>query len=199
MLFKAIFHEGIRRGDIGVTFRAWKTPKVRIGSSYKCPPIGSIRVDAIDEIPLSAIREGEARASGFSSADDLRSELRRISSRRLTGRSTIYRVRFHFDAALTSPPKADTSRAGLDTLADRLERMDRLARRRPWTRRTLSLIAAHPGVAASRLASRVDRETRAFKADVRKLKGLGLSRSLSTGYELSTAGKALLRHLGRRS
>ena len=34
-----------------------------------------------------------------------------------------------------------------------------------------------------------------FKLDVRKLKGLGLTISLGTGYRLSPRGEAYLRHL----
>ena len=37
------------------------------------------------------------------------------------------------------------------------------------------------------------RDTVSFKADVRKLKELGLTESLATGYRLSTRGHAYLR------
>jgi len=51
-------------------------------------------------------------------------------------------------------------------------------------------------VAASRLAPLLGRETRAFKADVRKLKALGLTISFDVGYEISPRGRA---YLERRS
>jgi hypothetical protein len=38
-----------------------------------------------------------------------------------------------------------------------------------------------------------------FKANVRKLKGLGLTESLEIGYRLSPRGRAVLRHLGSNS
>jgi hypothetical protein len=47
-------------------------------------------------------------------------------------------------------------------------------------------------VAASRLAKALDRETAPFKADVRKLKRLGLTVSYEVGYDLSPRGRAFL-------
>ena len=76
--------------------------------------------------------------------------------------------------------------------------MDRLSRRGPWTRRVLELIAENPRVAASKLAPRLGRETRAFKADVRKLEELGLTESFELGYALSPRGRALLKRLRER-
>lgn len=49
------------------------------------------------------------------------------------------------------------------------------------------------GVRAGDLAPQANRETRAFKQDVRKLKELGLTVSLETGYRLSPRGEALLK------
>lgn len=46
------------------------------------------------------------------------------------------------------------------------------------------------------LAAGLGRETPPFKRDVRRLKELGLTRSLEVGYELSPRGRA---YLGRRS
>ena len=88
-------------------------------------------------------------------------------------------------------------RDGSIRLLERLARMDRLNRRGPWTLRVLRLIRDRPRVAASRLAPRLDRETRTFKTDVRKLKNLGLTRSFEVGYEISPRGRALLERAGR--
>lgn len=61
--------------------------------------------------------------------------------------------------------------------------------------RMLAWIAAHPGAAAARLARHLKREVPRLKADVRKLKDLGLTESLSPrpGYRLSKRGAAFLR------
>ena len=57
----------------------------------------------------------------------------------------------------------------------------------------LRLIAERPGVRAPDLAAALGRETLPFKRDVRKLKELGLTNSLTVGYELSPRGRAYLR------
>jgi ribosomal protein S19E (S16A) len=54
------------------------------------------------------------------------------------------------------------------------------------------LIGRNPGVRAGDLASQFGQERAAFKVNVRKLKGLGLTESLETGYRLSPRGRALL-------
>jgi hypothetical protein len=57
----------------------------------------------------------------------------------------------------------------------------------------LEVVEAHPGVRAARLCRQVGQELPAFKTNVRKLKALGLTVSLETGYRLSPRGAALLR------
>jgi hypothetical protein len=56
----------------------------------------------------------------------------------------------------------------------------------------LELIAANPERRAGELAAEMGRERLPFKADVRKLKALGLTESLPIGYRLSPRGRALL-------
>jgi hypothetical protein len=77
----------------------------------------------------------------------------------------------------------------------RLRRLDAASRHGPWTRAVLELISDHPGRRAPDLAASRGRETRPFKADVRKLKELGLTESLAVGYQLSPRGQAVLAHL----
>jgi len=81
----------------------------------------------------------------------------------------------------------------LDEIRARLDRLDRASTHGPWTWATLRLIADQPGVVSTTLAAQVDRERFAFKADVRKLKALGLTISFSPGYRVSPRGEAYLR------
>jgi len=60
-------------------------------------------------------------------------------------------------------------------------------------RRRCARIAAAPGTRAADLAAGFGRERLSFKADVRKLKALGLTESLEVGYRLSPRGRAYLR------
>ena len=80
-------------------------------------------------------------------------------------------------------------RRTLAAIAGRLARLDRAA---PWTRATLALIGAHPGVRAEDLARRQGLEKAPFKSRVRRLKELGLTESLAVGYRLSPRGTAVL-------
>ena len=75
-------------------------------------------------------------------------------------------------------------------------RFDDLSHHGPWTADTLRLIQSKPATRAADLAASVGRETAPFKLDVRKLKNLGLTYSLETGYELSPRGIAYLDALG---
>jgi hypothetical protein len=75
----------------------------------------------------------------------------------------------------------------------RLSRMDRSGGRDPWTIATLTAIGENPGVPAATLAAAAGVERTTFKRDVRRLKDLGLTLSLTTGYRLSPRGESFLR------
>ncbi len=199
MLFKEVFKALIRDGSVTMTFRAWKTAKVVVGSSYRLGPDDAVVVKAVDEATVGSITAAQARRSGFASVDDLLLMLQKSAKPRLTSRSQVFRVAVHHkrQADPRTERRGDTSASGLEAVETRLARMDRLSRRGPWTHTALQLIAEHPRVAASRLAPRMQRETRAFKADIRKLKELGLTVSHEIGYSLSPRGRALLRRVRR--
>ena len=56
----------------------------------------------------------------------------------------------------------------------------------------LEVLGAQPGVRAGDLCELVGQEKQQFKLNVRKLKNLGLTESLGTGYRLSPRGRDLL-------
>jgi DNA-binding IclR family transcriptional regulator len=80
-------------------------------------------------------------------------------------------------------------------LRQRLGRLDAASLHGAWTAAVLRLLAENEGVRAADLAEQLGRETLPFKRDVRKLKELGLTESLGTGYRLSPRGRALLDYL----
>ena len=88
--------------------------------------------------------------------------------------------------------RADLSGDERDQIAARLARMDARSTHGPWTGETLALIAEKPATLAADLAAEMGRERLPFKADVRKLKELGLTESLEKGYRLSPRGRAFL-------
>jgi hypothetical protein len=81
--------------------------------------------------------------------------------------------------------REDLAPQDLAAIAARLARLDRAA---SWTRATLALIDAYPGVRAEDLAGRQGLDKASFKRRVRRLKDLGLTESLPLGYRLSPRG-----------
>ncbi len=187
MLFAKRFWPGIEAGSITLTFRRWRRRQVVAGRRYRTP-VGFIEVDSIDEVDPRSITSADARHAGFSSADALRAELRHDEA------MPVYRIRFHH-VDLPDPRHQLAARAELTTeelaeLDRRLARLDRVSR--PWTQPVLRLTADQPGVRAADLAAAVGQERDDFKRRVRRLKQLGLTISLSRGYELSPRGRAYL-------
>ena len=176
----------IARGEITVAFRRWKRPTVKLGGTL-ITRAGVLAIDALDPIEPEKITTADARRAGHASAAEV---LAAIGEH--TG--TLYRVRFH--VAGPDPRVALRDRADLtdDDVAMLAERLGRLDARGPWTRRFLEQIGQRPGVRAGDLADAVGMERLAFKADVRKLKALGLTESLEVGYRLSPRGQAWLAH-----
>jgi hypothetical protein len=183
LLFKTRFHEGIRSGEITMTIRAWQKPQATSGKEYKLGASGRIAVTAVNPVTLSEIRSRDVKASGFSSIDELVHMLRKESRRKLTARSKVYRVRFRY----TGERKDEMPTYSRDELNAKLDRMG------AWSRNLLTLIADNRGVSSAILAKKMGRERLGLKADVRKLKRLGLTRSLEVGYEITNSGRKMLR------
>ena len=184
MLFRRADLDGIAAGAITVAFRRWDAPRVRPGGRQRTP-IGIVEIDAVEPVP--AVTEADAAAAGFASAADV---LAAFAGR--TG--DLYRIELH----LVGPdPRAVLREAEptAEELADLRRRVERMG---PWAMHYLHAIAARPGVRAPDLAADFGLETRAFKARVRRLKELGLTESLTTGYRISPRGEAFLNDRGAR-
>jgi hypothetical protein len=201
MLFTADAHPGLASGAVTATFRTWARPHVRVGGSYRVAgtPI-VLAVDRLAQVRVGELTADDARLAG---SDDLAGLLRRLGrgGRPVDRDTMVWRVDFH---RVAEPPPAidDAAEPGPDELGRLVARLDRLdrpagGRAGPWTRRTLRLIAARPGVVSTELAAELGRERASLKRDVARLKRLGLTRSLPVGYELSPRGLALLAHLAR--
>jgi hypothetical protein len=189
VLFEKRFWAGIADGSITCTFRRWKRPQAAAGRRQRTAA-GIVEVTAVDVVEASAITDDEARASGYPSADAVRADLRGDAHLPVT------RVRFHVvdapDPRAALAADAELDEADRAQITARLDRLDARSAAGPWTRATLALIAARPGVRAGDLADAVGRERLAFKTDVRKLKALGLTESLPVGYRLSPRGRSYL-------
>jgi len=201
MLFTVDAHPGLASGAITATFRIWARSQVRVGGSYRVggTPI-VLAVDRLARVRVGELTTDDVRLAGFDDLPGLRRRLGR-GGRQVDDDTLVWRVDFH-RVADPVPRIDDEAEPGPDELARlvaRLDRMDRPTggRAGPWTRPTLRLIAARPGVVSTELAADLGRQRASLKGDVAKLKRLGLTRSLLVGYELSPRGLALLAHLDR--
>lgn len=187
MLFAERFWPGLADGSITLAFRRWTRPRARVGSRHTTPA-GVLEIEAVEVVSAGAVTDHEARRGGFRDRAALLAEI---------GAGTddqVHRIAFRH---VGTDPRVELRERPLepDEVPDvvaRLDRMDARAGGGPWTRATLAAIAARPEVRAGDLAAALGRERLAFKADVRKLKALGLTESLEVGYRLSPRGISLL-------
>ena len=188
MLFKQRFLASLRTGEITLAFRKWKKPSVRSGGTLKTP-IGVLAIETLKPVRETAITAADARRAGYASRTDLIGELRQRS------KGSLYRVQLRYigaDPRIASRERCELSAEELEELRRRLKRLDAASRFGPWTAPVLRLLAQNPGVRAGDLAPLVAQEITAFKRNVRKLKNLGLTESLATGYRISPRGRIVL-------
>lgn len=192
MLFKRAFLDGIVSGAVTVAFRRWTRPSVRTGGTLKTAA-GVLAIDAVSRVSAEEITEDDARRAGYPSRQALMEDLNARDE------GELYRVELRYaglDPRIALREKADLSGKELSALRKRLARLDAASSAGPWTLAVLRLIERNPGVRAGDLAPQVQQERAAFKVNVRKLKGLGLTESLEVGYRLSPRGRALLDSVG---
>jgi hypothetical protein len=199
ILFQKRFHEGIVGGTVTLTFRAWPSARVKPGGRYRCHPIGVLEVDAVDRVPVASIIDAEALAAGFADREELIRYIREVKPDAAKGE--VFRIRFHHGGdgdRVGVALDAEVDDAALAQIKAKLAAMDHRSSDGAWTARTLSLIQKHPRIAASKLAPRMGMATKPFKANVVKLKKLGLTQSFEVGYELSPRGAAFVARSKRR-
>ncbi|MFN8137865.1 MAG: hypothetical protein U0R79_09915 [Propionicimonas sp.] len=207
MLLPARIAQGVREGTVTLAFRRWEEPRVRVGGT-QLTSAGIVAFDAVEEVPgPEDLTEQDARAAGFADLAALRRQLFpaaapaapvRRGPRSGKGGDHVYRVRLSW---VGEDPRValreDVPSAGeLAVLAEAVDRLDAGRRTGPWTRVILEWIRDNPGVISTELAALLGREVPPLKADIRRLKALGLTESLRVGYRLSPRGRSYLDSLG---
>lgn len=181
----------IRDGTVTLAFRRWRRPSVRTGGTL-LTAVGQLEIIRVSIIVETDLAEDDARHAGYESLNDL---LRDLNQRQ---EGAIYRIEL---GGIRPDPRVKLresvpDEAGLSAIQKKLDGLDARSPTGPWTRQVLRLLADQPGVRAGTLARRLGLEKLEFKVRVRKLKTLGLTISLDTGYRLSPRGESVL---GRRS
>jgi hypothetical protein len=194
MLFAGSDRDGVASGRITAAYRRWAEARVVPGRIYRTNA-GRIEIDSVSQVNPDLILDDDAdvAAADRGNARDVRRRLRDNEE------WPTFLIRFHLvegpDPREELASNADLSAAEVAELTGKLAKLDELSRHGAWTTRTLRLIAARPATRAGDLAAELDRDLAGFKLDVRKLKNLGLTRSLEVGYELSPRGEAYLKSI----
>ena len=188
MLFRQAALDGIRDGRITLAFRRWLRPTVRTGGTLMLP-IGQIQIVDVRQIDETEITDADARRAGHASRQALLDDL----ASRTEG--SLYRIELGPlgpDPRIALRAHDSLTDAEISTLKAKLAKLDANASGGPWTWHVLELIRDQPAVRAGDICKVVGMERLPFKANVRKLKALGLTESLEIGYRLSPRGQALL-------
>ncbi len=181
----------ILAGEMTTTIRAWQTPQVKAGKRYRFGDEHELIVSSVELTESGALSLADFVSAGFESREAFDAVLPKFANDRHDG--PFHVVRFTLEPRHEPPPAAP---ADIGKLLVRLDKLDRLSEHGPWTRDALAIIAANPRVVSTELAGELGRERFAFKADVRKLKAMGLTRSHDVGYEVTGPGRAVLKALG---
>ncbi len=132
---------------------------------------------------MADIDAAQARAAGYPTADELLAGLRGDQE------MALYRIRLRRldepDPRDVLAASASPSQDELAALGIRLARMDASSARGPWTTAVLEWIAERPATSSAVLADALSWARPDLKLRIRKLKELGLTISLDTGYRLS--------------
>ncbi|WP_020387176.1 hypothetical protein [Kribbella catacumbae] len=191
MLFAGPDRDGVAEGRITAAYRRWAEARVVEGRIYRTNA-GRIEIDSVRQVnpELVSDYDDDIFAADRQNAKDVR--------RRLRGNEDwpTFLIKFHLvegpDPREELAATAELTVEDLEDLRTKLAKLDELSRHGAWTTDTLKKIQSKPATRAGDLAADFGRDTAAFKLDVRKLKNLGLTYSLETGYELSPRGKAYL-------
>jgi hypothetical protein len=197
VLFKYRFFPDIESGKITLTFRTWTKPQVKEGGRYRFSENGVLEVTSVRTVAVDDISDADAKRAGFADRASLLAFVKPVD-----GKPT-FRVEFRFvkdthDARMELAANDRLSSDEVEQIIVRLDKMDERSSPGSWAWRTLDLIAEHPRVRAPDLAEKLGWETQPFKANVRKLKALGLTMSHEIGYELSPRGQAFLAAMKKR-
>lgn len=195
MLFKRQTLDELAAGTVDLAFRRWRRPTVRPGTMQRTV-IGVVAITSVDVVAAEQLTDDDAHRAGYRSRAELLSWL--------DGRQEgeVYRIGLHLagaDPRIALRDNADLDDSELAEVHKRLSRLDSASRHGRWTQQVLRLIERRPGQRAPDLAATMGREKLPFKADVRKLKELGLTESLPIGYRLSPRGQFVLDSLGKDS
>jgi len=92
MEFSQELRQEVLSGEITVSFRLWRRPKVKAGGRYRVAD-GQIEVDSVELVPFSSIDDADVRSSGEVDLESLRQ--RAAHAGPIGDDTLLYRIEFH--------------------------------------------------------------------------------------------------------
>ena len=92
MEFSRELRNDVLAGDITLSIRLWKQPRVKAGGRYRVGP-GEIEVDAVELVPFAAVTGEDVRRAGEPDRETLRQ--RAAHAGPIDEGTLIYRIEFH--------------------------------------------------------------------------------------------------------
>jgi hypothetical protein len=90
--FSRELRSAVLAGDITLTFRLWRTPRVKTGGRYRVG-LGEIEVDSVELVPFASIDEADVRRAGEADREALRR--RAAHAGPIHDDTLLYRIEFH--------------------------------------------------------------------------------------------------------
>ena len=92
MEFSRELRAPVLSGDITVTFRLWRRPKVKPGGHYRVEQ-GQIEVDSVELVPFCSIDEADVHNAGEADLESLRRHAAHAGP--IHDDTLLYRIEFH--------------------------------------------------------------------------------------------------------
>jgi len=92
MEFSRELRNDVLAGDITLSVRLWRRPRVKQGGRYRVGP-GEIEIDAIELVPFAAITGADVRRAGEPDRETLRH--RAAHAGPIDEDTLVYRIEFH--------------------------------------------------------------------------------------------------------
>lgn len=92
MEFSRELRSDVLAGDITLTVRLWKRPRVRVGGRYQVG-LGEIEVDAVKLVPFAEITSADVQRAGEPDRETLRE--RAAHAGPIADDTLVYRIAFH--------------------------------------------------------------------------------------------------------
>lgn len=153
--------------------------------------VGVLRIGEVSVVSKGDITQADAQAAGYQHLSGL---LKELDSR---SEGEIYSIGLKLeseDPRIAKSQNTVITPEELMALKTKLEKWDQWTPK-PWTLALLRHLTACPGTRAVELAELLGLEKEWLKTNIRKLKELGLTISLQSGYEISPRGQAFLQLL----